>query len=666
MRRWSRRDSPARRRRGGAAGAGGAPPPPPPPSLDAEELAPLPRVFLGPVWAELVNGLAAAEVAAIGFDAIFEFSADRFFEHIGARAGNFDGQYDRSFRVALSRAQERIVLARSAQALPSSAFWGAVGGKEALALAELVPDGDGVQRWMRRSLLVDDGRAAAPTMAAALLERAKMPPMPPELLLAPARPLEGIPTYRLIDVLHCLRRDPDALRAAFAGRVVLVGTNLPEEDRKRTPDRFMRWPAGETVAIGRCRLARLGPSDPGSGTTPGVFVHAAAVEAVATGNLVQALPPAARAVAGATAGAAGALLGFLLTPLAAVAGLAVLCAAAFGAALVLLGFGWWFAISVPTGAAILSMVVAYVVRFLVEERRRRRIQNAFTHYLAPQIVDQLADSDAQLHLGGEKRDVTVMFADLSGFTALSGKVSATELMAVTNDYLGIIVKEVEATGGYVDKFIGDAVMGVWGAPVPDADHAASAARAALRAVAAVFRAKAEADARGEHGYTVKMGINSGEAVVGNVGAPQRYNYTAVGETVNVAARLEGVPGDYGCRIVVGPQTAAAIADRFVLCELDWIKVKGKADAIAIYELLGEKGDADAAALAYPTQFGVALKHYRDGDFAAAEAGWRKAVKHPFLDDAKGPSPAHTMVERCAELQAQPPENWDGVFVKTTK
>jgi adenylate cyclase len=160
-------------------------------------------------------------------------------------------------------------------------------------------------------------------------------------------------------------------------------------------------------------------------------------------------------------------------------------------------------------------------------------------------------------------------------------------------------------------------MGIWGAPAGNPDHAAAAAHAALRAVDSVSRAKRNADARGEHNYGLKIGINSGPAVVGNVGAPGRYNYTAVGETVNIAARLESVSGDYGCHIVVGPQTAAAVADQFVLCELDWIKIKGKDEAIAIYELIGEKIRAGPGVLAYPAQYQATLERYRAVDFASA-------------------------------------------------
>ena len=216
-----------------------------------------------------------------------------------------------------------------------------------------------------------------------------------------------------------------------------------------------------------------------------------------------------------------------------------------------------------------------------------------------------------------------MFADLSGFTALSTRLAPEELMALTNTYHAMMVEAVEGTGGYVNQFLGDAVMALWGAPLADPDHAASAARAALRIVENIMRTKAEADVLGVPGYAVKIGVNSGPAVVGNVGAPKRYNYTAVGETVNIAARLESVPEDYGCRIVIGPATAAAIADRFVVCELDWIKVKGKDEALSVFQLIGEGSTDESAQMRYREQYGAGLERYRAGDFATAEDIWRQ-------------------------------------------
>jgi adenylate cyclase len=360
----------------------------------------------------------------------------------------------------------------------------------------------------------------------------------------------------------------------------------------------------------------------------------------------------------------GAVTEFLPTRLAALVGAAPIAAWA-GTAQLAFAKDVWLPLIEPVAALATAAATVLLFRYWVVDRVGRRIRSAFSHYLAPSLVDQLVDSEAELRLGGERREVTIMFADLSGFTAMSTRLSPEELMALTNSYHALMVEAVEATGGYVNQFVGDAVMAIFGAPVPNPDHAACAARAALRVVASVMQAKADADRRGVPGYAVKIGLNSGPAVVGNVGAPKRYNYTAVGETVNIAARLEGVPEDYGCRIVVGPNTAAAIGDRFVICELDWIKVKGKDTPFSVYQLIGEKSTANGAELACLAQYEAGLERYRAGDFAGAEEVWRYQGEHPN-PGATGTSPPLVMAGRCARLKAAPPESWDGVYVRATK
>jgi adenylate cyclase len=361
---------------------------------------------------------------------------------------------------------------------------------------------------------------------------------------------------------------------------------------------------------------------------------------------------------------AGAMTEFLPTRLAALAGAAPIAAWAATAQLAF-AKNIWLPLIEPVAALGTAAATVLLFRYWVVDRVGRRIRSAFCHYLAPSLVEQLADSGAELRLGGERREVTIMFADLSGFTALSTRLSPEELMALTNSYHALMVEAVEAFGGYVNQFVGDAVMAIFGAPVLNPDHAACAARAALRVVASVMQAKADADRRGVPGYAVKIGINSGPAVVGNVGAPERYNYTAVGETVNIAARLEGVPEDYGCRIVIGPNTAAAIGDRFVICELDWIKVKGKDTAFSIYQLIGEKSAANEAELACLAQYEAGLERYRAGDFAAAEELWRCQREHPN-PGATATSPPQVMAGRCARLKSEPPESWDGIYVRAKK
>jgi len=361
---------------------------------------------------------------------------------------------------------------------------------------------------------------------------------------------------------------------------------------------------------------------------------------------------------------AGAITEFLPTRFAVLAGTAPVAAWA-GTAQMAFAKNVWLPLIEPVAALATAAATVLLFRYWMVDRVGRRIRSAFSHYLAPTIVDQLAESEAELRLGGERREVTIMFADLSGFTAMSTRLSPEELMALTNSYHALMVEAVEATGGYVNQFVGDAVMAIFGAPVANPDHAACSARAALRVVESVMQAKADADRRGVAGYAVKIGLNSGPAVVGNVGAPERYNYTAVGETVNIAARLESVPEEYGCRVVIGPNTAAAIADRFVICELDWIKVKGKDAAFSIYQLIGEKSTANAAQLACLAQYKAGLKRYRDGDFAAAEELWRCQDEHPNPGGA-ATSPPLVMASRCARLKAAPPESWDGVYVRATK
>jgi adenylate cyclase len=193
-------------------------------------------------------------------------------------------------------------------------------------------------------------------------------------------------------------------------------------------------------------------------------------------------------------------------------------------------------------------------------------------------------------------------------------------------------------------------------------YAAMAARSALLMLDKVTRAKAEADAKGVLGWTVKIALNTGPAVVGNVGAPGRFAYTAVGEAVNIAARFESLTGEYSCPIVVGPMTAAAITERFIVCELDLVRVRGwHGPPISVYELIAERAVADLTEAKYPAQYQTALERYRAGDWAGAEQYWRDEVKYPHPRGDINTSPPLVMARRCAELRARPPTVWDGIW-----
>jgi adenylate cyclase len=633
-------------------------------SLEAPELAPYPSAFLAPVWATVLDGVFTAGARAVGFDRVFAYSANRF-----------AADFDRPLLETLGKYRDRVVLGRSATTLPAWPLLAALrNDAESLGLLELPPaDMDGRYRRLWAShATTSDGRV--PGLASALLRRAQAPAMPAVLLLAPRHPLEQLPTYAVIDVLRCARQSPEAMHEAFAGAIVVIGSISVEEDRKGTSDRWLPRQRAAAPSQQACGLRRLGASAPDASTVPGVFLHAAAVEAVLHGRLTATAPPPVVALLTAAMAVVGAALGLTLTPwwtVLATAGLAVLLGAT---ATGLLAGDVWLPLALPLGALVLAPGIAYVARYLCEERTRRQIERAFCHYLSPAIVTRLAQHPAALHLGGEQREVTVMFADLSGFTALSGKVNAEVLMRTTNQYLSYIVEQVEATGGYVDKFIGDAVMALWGAPVDDPQHAVHAIQAAMAAADRILQQWQAATAQGEPGFAVKIGLNSGPAMVGNVGTERRYNYTAVGETVNVAARLESIPSLYACQIVVGPCTAALAQDDCLLCELDTIQVKGRETPLAIFEPLAPCRTATGAQHAYTARFAQALAHYRARDFTAAAALWEAlaVARHstfPTSTTAPGAiaNPATTMAARAREYARHPPAcPWRGVWVLTSK
>jgi adenylate cyclase len=636
-----------------------------PDSLAFEKFKALPRAFFGPWLGDMTGALFASGARAVGFDLLFSYSA----------AAALGANYDLKLREVVARNLPRIVAVRTLRT-PLAEEWTAAfydpdldtrAGREepaAIAYSELVRDADGVVRRFQPNFRAGDTERPLPTFVGELLSRLGMP-IGDEFLLRPDRALERIPTYRFVDVVSCAEQDPDALRRVFAEKAVIVGTNLPAEDRIRGPDRFFPPPpATPPRPAGRCSLAPLGSSDPESGTVPGMFLHAAAVRAVLRGEPVRLASRAERAPMAVFAGAAGAAAGLLVPPLWAVMAAVLGAVLIFATSAGVLATGVWLPPALPAILLVATMVGAYLIRFFVEERRRQRVQRAFTYYLAPAIVERLTEQEEALRLGGESRQISVMFADLSGFTALSGRMPPEELMELTNRYLGLMAASVESTGGYVNQFLGDAVMAIWGAPLPDTDHAANAARAALRVVDSVMQAKTKADATGAPGYAVKVGLNTGPAVVGNIGAPTRYNYTAVGETVNIAARLESVPPDYGARIVLGPMAAEKVSAEFLVCELDWLRVKGKKEAIAVFELICARNSATEANHLYVAGYGEALAAYRGGRLSEAAALW-EGLHDPRRANSPDPTPAYIMAERSRTLKQAPPD-WDGVWTRESK
>lgn len=290
-----------------------------------------------------------------------------------------------------------------------------------------------------------------------------------------------------------------------------------------------------------------------------------------------------------------------------------------------LSFAWARSLVDPTFpiiSTILSLMLISSTNYLREERRKRSIRNAFGQYVSPDLVAKLTDSSEALKLGGERRDLSVLFSDIRGFTTLAEtfREDPQGLTRLMNRMLTAMSEPILEYGGTIDKFMGDAVMAFWNAPLDHPDHAPDACRAALKMVTAVHnlnqRRKRESSS-GEEVRPIDIGIavNTGTCFVGNMGSDTRFDYTAVGDTVNVASRLEGQTKSYGVRILVGEVTAKAIEDEFAVIELDLIRVKGKTEPERIYGLFGDKALAENLQFrALKSAVGAMLSAYRAGEW----------------------------------------------------
>jgi len=615
-------------------------------SLASKLLESTPRVFFSPYYAELLKGLYQAGATAVGFDVIFNYAASRF--------GAIERSYDDPLLAELAQHRDSVVLARTASTTVAEPYVAAVfdpvadSGREeprAIAYSELVPSEDGVQRWVFPEYLASDG-TKLPTLASRLAEIAGNRGLTEAFLLAPAAPLESIPTYAFSDVMECMRTHPNAIKSAFAGKVVLIGSNLAEEDRKRAPDRFLHWPtqAPSADVAGTCHLVALGPSAPESDSVPGVHIHAAAIDSLLSGTGVTLVPTPVRVMVSTAAAVVCSAFGLFLSPIIAVGALVGFLAVLFFASVGIVTSGHWLPIAVPGVAALMALLGGQLARFLAEDRRRKRLESAFGCYLAPAIVSKLADADADLQLGGEEREITVMFADLSNFTTISDTMGPAELMELTNKYFKVIVDVIDEMGGYVDKFIGDSVMALWGAPAAVSNPQACALQSALLIKQRVQQLKSHGAGKDLAGFDVKVGISSGRAIVGNVGAPRRLSYTALGATVNLAARLENVCSTFGCTIVVDAATMAALPDRYLFCELDAVALKGKRNPVAVYEAIAPIEIATPEQHDYVARYQAALQCYRTGHPNRAAELWLELVATSHR--GSGVSPPSIMAHRA--------------------
>ena len=430
-----------------------------------------------------------------------------------------------------------------------------------------------------------------------------------------------IPTYSLADLRACAERgDKEFFRKHFDGKVVLLGTVLDVEDRKITSKRFATGAEGSRV--------RCGATSPASApvfvrdSIPGVYIHATAVNnlirgatLIEFGRLVTFLAALALAMAAAAAA-------FLFGPLMAALATLGVAAAWTAAATLMFRHGAVFPLVEPITAALLTLGMTIGYRFVVADRGKRLLRQSFSLYLAPAVIEKMMASNKPPALGGEMRNVTVYFSDIADFSTYSEKIAPAELVAAMNEYLSAMTDIIEAHGGFVDKYIGDAIVAVFGAPLDEPDHAKNAVQAALQCAARLSELDRVKAAFGGD-VRQRIGLNTGEALVGNIGSRRRFNYTVMGDMVNLASRLEGANKFFGTTIIASETTRLAAGDAFAWRELDAIRVKGRAQAVKIYEPLGLAGEISPDLQSRTKAYADGLARYRARDFAAAAEQFAK-------------------------------------------
>jgi class 3 adenylate cyclase len=427
-----------------------------------------------------------------------------------------------------------------------------------------------------------------------------------------------VPTFSLADLRACVERNnTEFFHREFTGKVVIFGTVLNTEDRKITSKRLATGLEGSRAP--RCALP---PAPPSVGqftrsTIAGVYVHATAVDNLISRDAIVelgALPVTIIAIAFA---ALASLAARMLAPATAAVVYVGMAAIWTGCATLAFTRSLALPLSEPFLAGLVSMVAIVAYRLVVTDRGERLLRNSFALYLAPQVIDKMLASKKLPVLGGETRDVTVFFSDLAGFASISEKMTPAELVAFMNEYLSAMTDIIESKGGYVDKYIGDSIVAVFGAPADDSEHASNAARAALGCRARLD--ELNRDSAAFKGYKVahRMGLNSGAALVGNIGSRRRFNYSVMSDAVNVASRLEGANKYYGTTIAASEMTVELTGSTFAWRELDAIRVKGRATPVKIYELLAEAGEETPQQAAAATAYARGIAYWRNREFDAA-------------------------------------------------
>lgn len=315
----------------------------------------------------------------------------------------------------------------------------------------------------------------------------------------------------------------------------------------------------------------------------------------------------------------------------------------------------------PVLSALVTYICVVLYYYFFEKKAKQQVLGAFSKYVSPVLVEEIVKDPSKLKLGGVRREITVMFSDIRGFTTMSERMSAERLVNLLNEYLTEMTNIILKNRGLVDKYMGDAIMAFWNAPLDEKEHAELACLTALDMNKRLIELRRHWESHGVPLLRIGIGLNTGEAVIGNMGSYDRFDYTAMGDTVNLGSRLEGLTKEYGVSIIIAESTYEKVRNLFVCRELDLVTVKGKREPVKIYELVGKKEDVSQDKLMFIAVFDDAVALYR-------KQRWKDAVKmFEKAHDIEKDHACTVFMERCRYFERNSPgKGWGMVWVMETK
>ena len=458
----------------------------------------------------------------------------------------------------------------------------------------------------------------------------------------PPRTIKTISYYQALDPDHYLPPGFLKDKLVFLGFSIQSATELKSQVKDHYYVPFSRW---------------------GGGLMSGVELHAQIAQNLIDRTVLRGLSLKTTLILGLFLGLLSSIIFFMTRPALSVA--LVLSESAMFLGTSYIFFSYYYVrlpllfMLVPTGT---SFFVSHSFHYWQTWREKNFIRKAFSTYISPQMLQILLRRPDLLNLGGETVEATVLFLDIAGFTSISEKLEPEALFEVLNRYLKEFTNIILRNNGMIDKYIGDAVMAVWGAPILQKDHAFLACKTALEIRDAVRKLWIEDDSMGTPRLEIRIGINSGRIMAGHVGGTNRFSYTVLGNEVNLASRLEGVNKVYRSVVVIGENTAKLVKDAFELREIDLIRVKGKMQPVRIFELQAYTGTLDDIQKQVNSIFELGRQFYLESRWEEARECFERGITLK-----KNEGPCLVYARRCRLFEENPPESdWEGIFTMTIK